>query len=173
LDESDLPETIVDSRGGLQRARAIHSCTTNVATKSETRLVDQNSVQNTRIKTNSLIKTVDSRVKIPNYDIRHKATARARGQQSNIIRNERIKTTISINVESPLATRVKNPITVFGRYRCGESRRRISGGAIRTVNAQIVVRTKCSVGGREQRVVTREAENIAHSWHSCQHQKDY
>jgi hypothetical protein len=40
LDESDLPETIVDSRGGLQRALAIHRCTTNVATKSETRLVD-------------------------------------------------------------------------------------------------------------------------------------
>jgi hypothetical protein len=81
LSDTDGPSGLVNCKSSGHSTRRVSRRATDIPSERETRLVDNNSVQNMRIITDYLVKTVDTGVKGRDDNVSRKAPARPRGQQ--------------------------------------------------------------------------------------------
>jgi hypothetical protein len=81
LSHTDGPSGLVNCKSSGHSTRRISHRATVVASEGETRLVDKNSVQDTRIITDYLVKTVDRGVEGRDDNVSRKAPSRPRGQR--------------------------------------------------------------------------------------------
>jgi hypothetical protein len=123
LGDVNYPKRLIDTGSSGQSARRIGSWATVVATVGETRLIDKDSVQNLRIIIYRLIETVDTRVKPGNDNIGHETPTSTRRRQTRIVRDQRVKNTITVNVTRPIATGIDiGNIPILSRYWSRKSR---------------------------------------------------
>jgi hypothetical protein len=108
LSNTNGPNRLVNGEGRRQCTLGISQKATVVTTeeKIRIRLIDKNSVQNLRIITNRLIKTVDTGVKTGYHDISDETSTSTRRRQPRIVRDQWVKNTITVNITGPIATRI-------------------------------------------------------------------
>jgi hypothetical protein len=77
LSHTNSPGSLVNCKSSGHSTRRVTPWATVVPAERETRLVDKNSIQNTRIITDDLVETVDAGAKARDNNVSHETPARA------------------------------------------------------------------------------------------------